>query len=306
MIEVLCRGPTALEGSRSPYGGGEDRRMKEGGGGGPSSNGGKRAPPRRSQTQHEYFLPQSPAFAMFTIPQSPPATEDRPPQWPSSPATPDSAAAGEKDAERSRAAARRPPLGPPRRSYSVTDQQPIPRRHPPPATGLALLDLPAELHFSIMDFLDPIDSACLGLANKHFYAIHRRLHGTVPLTARRSGPNELEWAWHLAGNVVVRKGPAGEDVSATAAAAAAEDKTAALSRLRVRGQGYCRMCGVTRCQLHKHIQEWMGEGWEYCSVKQRFGPAAPEGAKSYCYMSKPGDARRCGRHGVRASRVELR
>ncbi len=294
--------------------------MKEvGGGTGPSSNGGgtgKRAPPRRSQTQHEYFLPQSPAFTMYTIPQSPPATEDRRPQWPSPPPPADSApaaATGEKDAEqRSRTTARRPPLGPPRRSYSVTDQQPIPRRHPPPqTTGLALLDLPAELHFSIMDFLDPIDSACLGLASKHFYAIHRRLHGTVPLTARRSGPNELEWAWHLAGNVVVRKGPAAttaEEAAAVAAATAAavEDKTAALSRLRVRGQGYCRMCGVTRCQLHKHIQEWMGEGWEYCSVKQRFGPAAPEGAKSYCYMSKPGDTRRCGRHVVRASRVELR
>jgi len=175
---------------------------------------------------------------------------------------------------------------------------------PPQAAGLALLDLPAELHFSIMDFLDPIDSACLGLTNKHFYAIHRRMHGTVALTARRNGPNELEWAWHLAGSVV-RKGLA-DAAAAAAAGATAEDKAAALSRLRVRGQGYCRMCGITRCQLHKHIQEWMGEGWEYCSVRQRFGPAAAEHAKPYCYMSKPGDARRCGRHAVRATKVELR
>jgi hypothetical protein len=69
----------------------------------------------------------------------------------------------------------RRPLMPPRRSYSVTDQYPIPRRH-----KLVLMDLPGELHFFIMDFLDPIDSTCLGLANRHFYAIHRRLHGTVP------------------------------------------------------------------------------------------------------------------------------
>jgi hypothetical protein len=181
---------------------------------------------------------------------------------------------------------------------------------------LALMDLPAELHFSIMDFLDPIDSTCLGLVNKHFYAIHRRLHGTVPLTIRRGGPNELEWAWHLAGNIV-RQNPAavavsgGSSGSQEAEAAAlirglGEKEKNALSKLRVRGQGYCRMCGVTRCQLHKHIQEWMGDALEYCSVKQKFGPIAPEGSKSYCYMSKPGDPRRCGRHFVRRTTVELR
>jgi hypothetical protein len=157
---------------------------------------------------------------------------------------------------------------------------------------LALMDLPAELHFSIMDFLDPIDSTCLGLVNKHFYAIHRRLHGTVPLTIRRGGPNELEWARHLAGNIV-RQNPAavavsgGSSGSQEAEAAAlirglGEKEKNALSKLRVRGQGYCRMCGVTRCQLHKHIQEWMGDALEYCSVKQKFGPIAPEVSKSYC------------------------
>jgi hypothetical protein len=50
----------------------------------------------------------------------------------------------------------------------------------------------------------------------------------------------------------------------------------------------------------------MGDQFEYCSVKQKFGPVAPEGAKSYCYMSKPGNAKRCGRHFVRVNRVELR
>jgi hypothetical protein len=173
------------------------------------------------------------------------------------------------------------------------------------------MDLPPELHFAFFDFLDPIDSTCLGLTNKHFYAIHRRLHGTVSLTVRRDGPNDLEWAWHLAGNLV-RKNPSVVMNSTDAAAAEAalqglgEKEKKALSQLRVRGHGYCRMCGVTRCQLHKHIQEWMGEGLEYCSVKQKFGPVAPEGSKSYCYMSKPGDARRCGRHYVRRTTVELR
>jgi hypothetical protein len=79
----------------------------------------------------------------------------------------------------------------------------------------------------------------------------------------------------------------------------------ALAQLRVRGQAYCRKCGVTRCELHKHIQEWMGEGAEYCSIKQKFGPAAPEGARPFCYLSKPDDPHRCGRHRVRKSKVVL-
>jgi hypothetical protein len=284
MIEVLYNGPASMEGSRSPFTR-EDHRASQ------TSlvKGGKRAP-RRSQTQHEYFLPQSPAFTLYTMPHPPPI-----PEGPGSPQTPSgpSREPSQQAVEQTRPPARRPPLGPPRRSYSVTDQQPIPRRHQP-TVRLALTDLPPELHFALFDFLDPIDSTCLGLTNKHFYAIHRRLHGAVPLTARRNGPNELEWAWHLAGNVV------------RPTSFVAVGSKEALSKLRVRGQGYCRMCGVTKCQLHKHIQEWMGEEREYCSVTQKYGPVALEGAKSYCYMSKPGDKSRCGRHFVRRNTVKLR
>jgi hypothetical protein len=303
MIEVLYNGLASLEGSRSPFGREEHRRNE--------SRGGKRTP-RRAQTQHEYFLPQSPAFSVYTTPLQSPIAEDTPKRPPGPSREP-----SQQEVERSRPPARRPPLGPPRRSYSVTDQEPIQRRHQPPA-GLALTDLPAELHYAIFDFLDPIDSTCLGLTSKHFYAIHRRLHGSVPLTARRDGPNDLEWAWHLAGNIV-RKNPAVVAATDTDSTIKGDEAGAApllqglgqkeknaLSKLRVRGQGYCRMCGVTRCQLHKHIQEWLGEGFEYCSVKQKFGPVAPEGAKAYCYMSKPGDPRRCGRHFVRKNKVELR
>jgi hypothetical protein len=170
------------------------------------------------------------------------------------------------------------------------------------------MDLPAELHFAIFDFLDPIDSTCFGLTSKHFYAIHRRLHGTVPLTARRTGPNDLEWAWHLARNIV-RKNPAAvssKDAEAAPLEGLGEKEKNALSKLRVRGQGYCRMCGVTRCQLHKHIQEWMGEGLEYCYVKEKYGPIAPAGSKSYCYMSRPGDRYKCGRHSMSKDKVQLR
>ncbi|KAL2149158.1 hypothetical protein VTH82DRAFT_8506 [Thermothelomyces myriococcoides] len=295
MIEVLYNGTPSLEGSRLPYLR-EERKIQQ-------TKTGKRMP-RRSQTQHEYFLPQYPAFTLYTIPQPSPIAECPPKAL----VEPLQEPSEHQVTERSRPQGRRPPLGPPRRSYSVTDKQPIPRRHKS-AHGLELMNLPPELHFAIFGFLDLIDSTCLGLTNKHFYAIHRRLHGTVPLTARREGPNELEWAWHLSTNSV-RKNPSVANGCKDAAAASPEgvgekDKST-LSNLRVRGQGYCRMCGVTRCQLHKHIKEWMGEGLEYCSVKQKYGPAAPEGAKPYCYMSKPGDPRRCGRHHVRKNTVQLR
>jgi len=164
------------------------------------------------------------------------------------------------------------------------------------------MDLPAELHFVIFDNLDLIDSVCLGLTNKHFYSIHRRLRGTVPLSTRRHGPNELEWAFHVAGNKIQAAPSTGLYHAETASS---EKEKNALSKLRVRGQGYCRKCGITRCSLHKHIQTWMGDEAEYCSVKQKFGQAAPEGAKAYCYMSKPGDPSRCGRHWVRKSKVVL-
>ncbi|KAB5539371.1 hypothetical protein GE09DRAFT_1205946 [Coniochaeta sp. 2T2.1] len=211
----------------------------------------------------------------------------------------------------------RPALGPPRRSYSVMDYEPLPHHHRPAprgSDGLSLTDLPGELHYAIFDFLDPIDSTCLGLTNKHFYDIHRRMRGTVPLATRRDGPNELEWAWHLhlaaKGSAVDRAKPAVfVTADGTGQAKTPEEKEKekhALAKLRVKGQAYCRKCGVCRCELHKHIQGWMGEGMEYCWVKQKFGPVALEGAKPFCYMSSPRDPTRCGRHRVKKDKVTLK
>jgi len=264
---------------------------------------GRRAP-RRSQTYQNYQIPEPPRFILHTIRQEP-TDEERASisAQKQEEERPDAPKAITKDAQRPQHPPRRPPLGPPRRSYSVTDREPIPHHHRLSSpTGLKLLDLPSELHFAIFDFLDPIDATCLGLTNKHFYAIHRRMNGTVSLSTRRDGPNELEWAWHLSSRISPSM-PSPLD-----GAKSLEEKQGAsgsLSQLRVRGQAYCRKCGITRCQLHKHIQEWMGEDMEYCSVKKKFGRTAPEGAKSYCYMSKPGDSSRCGRHWVRKSKVVL-
>lgn len=59
---------------------------------------------------------------------------------------------------------RRPKMPPPRRSYSVTDKEPEPVApgQPRPSGRMTILDLPSELHYSLFDFLDPIDGVCLG------------------------------------------------------------------------------------------------------------------------------------------------
>lgn len=208
----------------------------------------------------------------------------------------------------------RPPLPPPRRSYSVMDYEPPSATHRPSAR-MAIEDLPSELHYAIFDFLDPIDSTCLGLTNSHFYTIHRRMHGSVPLSSRRSGPNDLEWAWRGAGPLVHRApapapAPAAAEGTDTtdAAAVLAQQRAAlpnaqALERLRVKGQVYCRKCGVSRCELHRHLREWMassGKNLEYCSVSCRYGPQAPEGAKEFCHLRSPKKPHRCGRHSSKA------
>lgn len=178
---------------------------------------------------------------------------------------------------------RRPKLPPPRRSYSVMDYEPIPPGQPEPPKDSTILDLPSELHYAIFDFLDPIDSVCLGLTNSNLYEIHRRMHGVVPLSSRYSGPNDMEWAWRGAGFLVHPKEATG--------------KGSLMEQVRVQGQVYCRKCGVSRCELHRHLKEWMGEGYEYCPIKDSYSKLAGEDAKPFCYMKSPKNPHRCGRHG---------
>ncbi|KAM0287243.1 hypothetical protein ACHAQH_000557 [Verticillium albo-atrum] len=221
----------------------------------------------------------------------------------------------------------RPPLPPPRRSYSVMDYEPPSQTHPL-SNRMLITDLPPELHYAVFDFLDPIDSTCLGLVNKQFYDIHRRMHGSVSLSARREGPNDMEWAWRGAGPLVhpssvprmpkidekaesspptpgaapVQRQPHPEPSSA----AERKAQTQALERLRVKGQVYCRKCGISRCELHRHLRDWMasaGQGYEYCSVSTKYGPPAAEDAKEFCHLRSPKKPHRCGRHTSRGGRT---
>ncbi|KOS20336.1 hypothetical protein ESCO_006231 [Escovopsis weberi] len=213
---------------------------------------------------------------------------------------------------------RRPKIPPPRRSHSATDKEPEHADPSQPTGRLTLLDLPSELHYTILDFLDPIDGVCFGLAHSRLYSIHRRKNGIVPLSSRYNGPNDREWAWRGARSPV-RAGPEAEAKSETAKTYSKKDDAAApaptmeagegavrprdLEDLRVRGQIYCRKCGTSRCELHRHLKGWFGEGREYCEVKQMYGaPAGPQ-AKSYCYMPSPKNPHRCGRHGAKRGGV---
>ncbi|OAA42141.1 hypothetical protein NOR_04990 [Metarhizium rileyi] len=179
---------------------------------------------------------------------------------------------------------RRPKMPPPRRSQSVTDKEPEPRDQPRFSANMNLLDLPSELHYALFDFLDPIDGACLGLAHSRLYSIHLRKNGKVSLSSRYSGPNDMEWAWRGAGPLLQRE---------------KSDPTRslkALDSLRVKGQVYCRKCGISRCELHRHLKDWMGSEYEYCEIRKTYGGRADEAAKAYCYMSSPKKPNRCGRH----------
>ena len=50
-------------------------------------------------------------------------------------------------------------------------------------TTTSLLEkLPNELKYMIQGNLDRVSSACLGVTRKNYYALHRRMHGTVELS----------------------------------------------------------------------------------------------------------------------------
>ncbi|KAJ2903562.1 hypothetical protein MKZ38_009687 [Zalerion maritima] len=255
----------------------------------------RRGPPKRSQTISDYaIIPGAPIPALNEVssgiapPRAVPRTIPPMPRIPQPKAVTKMKPIAQVDdpvAEKKQVL-HRPGMGAPRRSYSVMDYEPVPECEQP-SSGLSFSDLPTELHFAIFDHLDPIDSTCLGLTSRHFYAVHQHFHGSkMPLNSRRSGPNNSEWAWRLAGKLA----------DPSTHPEHAEQALIGLAAFRVRGDVYCRKCGACKCELHRHIKEWMGDDWEYCSVKEKFTKPAQPGAKHNCYRRKPNDPHQCGRH----------
>jgi hypothetical protein len=83
--------------------------------------------------------------------------------------------------------------------------------------------LPTELQIQIFGYLDRIDSVCLGLTSPHHYAIFQALHPEkMLLNSRRVGQaGTVERSWELV------------------------------------GRDTCNHCGTYRCQLWRHIKDWM-------------------------------------------------
>ncbi len=242
---------------------------------GAKSAGELHVPPRRAFTASNYLLPTAPVSRTAT-----PSAEST-----TTTTTTNRELLYLKVASAAALLHRLPQPGPPR-SYSVMDYEPVPFTHQP-GTTLRLSHLPAELHYAVFGFLDPIDSVCLALTSRHFYAVHWNIHGKVSLAARREGPNDMEWVWRNAGPfLLLHRGSGG-------GGGGGQNSLAFLSP---RGQVYCRKCRTARCELHKHIKEWMGPGLEYCLVTQKFGLEPGLDAKGFCYRSSPRHPNRCGRH----------
>ncbi|KAI0110896.1 hypothetical protein GGR51DRAFT_83175 [Nemania sp. FL0031] len=260
-----------------------------------SKSGSLHVPPRRAFTTSDYLLPTAPVSRAATPVSSPrestvpdfplPVTNLIPFRSPYLPPAPANSSSGRG----SLGTLHRLPLPTPpqHRSYSVMDYEPVPFTHQP-GVKLQLAHLPIELHYALFEFLDPIDSVCLALTSRHFYAVHWNMHGKVSLAARREGPNDMEWVWRNAGPFLLGNGSGNRGGGS---------KQNSLAMLSPRGQVYCRKCRTARCELHKHIKEWMGDdSLEYCVVTEKFGPPAPAAAKGFCYRSSPRHPNRCGRH----------
>ncbi|KZL72661.1 F-box domain-containing protein [Colletotrichum tofieldiae] len=154
-----------------------------------------------------------------------------------------------------------------------------------------MADMPPEVHHMIMDVLDAIDSTCLALVNRYFYQLHRRRNGSVSLSTVRQGPNDQEWAWRSAGQLIHPL------PSPSISSRGARNKTDAFpSHVSPHGLFWCRMCGFSRCELQRHIKEWMPRGLEYCPVSGKYVPLIVDGNDIACYKRSPNNHRVCGKH----------
>ncbi|KAK1452811.1 hypothetical protein CCUS01_10685 [Colletotrichum cuscutae] len=168
---------------------------------------------------------------------------------------------------------------------------------------LTITDLPPELHHSIIDFLDPIDSTCLGLASRYFYTLHRRRHGTVQLATRRPRPDHREWARRSASAL-----SAFRSIDATTAMIVTDptdDATLAneqpISHPQPRPPSCCAKCGLERCELQRHIRDWFPPDHEYCTISEKYvrlGLHREE--EEFCHRRSPRNSSWCGKHHPRS------
>ncbi|KAK6207907.1 hypothetical protein QIS74_12988 [Colletotrichum tabaci] len=156
---------------------------------------------------------------------------------------------------------------------------------------LAMVNMPPEVHHMIIDFLNVIDSTCLGLASHYFYQLHRRRHGFLPLSTTCRPPGDQELTRHLTGQAFPpRPSP---DNPSTEAVARVQASSHTLTSFRA---CWCQICGFALCELWKHLRDWMPPGLEYCPVLGKYAPVQVADADAYCYRRNPRNGRVCGKH----------
>ncbi|KAK1660054.1 hypothetical protein BDP55DRAFT_677639 [Colletotrichum godetiae] len=170
-------------------------------------------------------------------------------------------------------------------------------------SGLAIIDLPPELHLIILDFLDIVDGTCFGLASRYFYALHRRRHGRVHLDAGRPGPNGQEWAWRLA-FPLSRFKPI--NIAMTTIAESQDETTCTLtyehpiSQPQPNPQPHfsCEKCGRELCELQRHLRKWFPQDHEYCRISGKYvrADSCREKQVFFCHRRSPKNHALCGKH----------
>lgn len=168
-------------------------------------------------------------------------------------------------------------------------------------TRTLLLDLPPEIYGMLFQVLEPIDAICFGLTCSKLYTILPQKHIKTPLTRRCISTNIHEWIWrdlrHLSQMRLLaqeRQEPGGHAIGTCNERPQAKDERC------------CQKCGISPCELYRHIDSWMGHDYEYCEVTQRFGRPAPKWGQPDCFMSKNINNHHCGRHtGLQSSATRL-
>ncbi|KAN0103142.1 hypothetical protein V8E51_011455 [Hyaloscypha variabilis] len=75
---------------------------------------------------------------------------------------------------------------------------------PAPSSRPYLTSLPAELKYNIVENLDPVSSACLGLSSKTWYPYHKKSHRKVGLfESSRDHPLPLCFSMRVPANLVL-------------------------------------------------------------------------------------------------------
>ncbi|KXH37463.1 hypothetical protein CSIM01_06231 [Colletotrichum simmondsii] len=172
---------------------------------------------------------------------------------------------------------------------------------------LTITDLPPELHHSIIDFLDPIDSTCLGLASRYFYALHRRRHGTVHLSTRRPRPDDREWARRPVAALLTLES---NNIKTAKTIVADPPDNATVTTLtyeqpiflpQPRPPYWCEKCGLERCELQRHIRDWFPRDHEYCTISEKYVRLGLHREKEeFCHRRSPRNSSLCGKHHPRS------